>query len=64
MQPPDYIQTMQKLTWDQLKSFDGLDFLSWSRQHGHKITELLHPLESAHKAAADYWMDTYRLLCA
>lgn len=64
MQPPGYIRTMQKLTWDQLTSFDGLDFLSWSRQHGHEITELLHPLESAHQAAADYWMDTYRLLCA
>lgn len=64
MQPPDYIQTLQKLTWNQVKSFDGLDFLSWSRQHGHEITELLHPLESAHQAAADYWIDTYRVLCA
>lgn len=63
MQPPDYIRHMQKLTWPHMQSFDGCDFLSWSQKHGYQITELLHPLEDAHLAAADYWLDAYKALC-
>lgn len=36
-----------------LSDFEGLTFLEWSRQHGHEISDTMHPLESAHKAAAD-----------
>lgn len=63
MHPPDYIRLLQKLTWPQMQSFDGLDFLSWSQQHGYPVTELLHPLEDAHVAAADYWIATYEAMC-
>ena len=63
MQPPSYIEHLQKLTWPEMQSFDGLDFLSWSQRRGYQITELLHPLEDAHLAAADHWLEVYRTLC-
>lgn len=37
-----------------LTSFQGLDFLSWSRAQGFLISEYNHPLEAAHAAAAEY----------
>ena len=33
--------------------FDGDTFLNWSKQNGHEISSTLHPLETAHRAAAD-----------
>jgi hypothetical protein len=30
-----------------------MDFLTWSKQKGHAITSIGHPLEEAHAAAAD-----------
>lgn len=34
--------------------FDGQTFLEWSRDHGHDISDNLHPLAPAHQHAADY----------
>jgi len=34
--------------------FEDMTFLEWSRQKGYEISPKLHPLETAHKAAANY----------
>lgn len=58
---PDYIQELQKLVKPNLQLFDGLNFLDWSYKHGFTVTEPgLHPLEDAHIAASEFWMETYR----
>jgi hypothetical protein len=58
---PDYIKTLQDLTKEPLQTFEGLTFLDWSRHHGFTITDPgLHPLEDAHAAACDLWIDQYR----
>jgi hypothetical protein len=58
---PAYIRAMQRRVRPRLRSFEGLNFLDWSRQNGHEVTEQgLHPLESAHESAADLWRDVYR----
>lgn len=36
-----------------LKDFQGQTFLEWSRQNGFAISDVMHPLEQAHRAAAD-----------
>jgi hypothetical protein len=37
-----------------MTTFEGKTFLQWSRDHGYHVNERMHPLEDAHKAAADY----------
>jgi len=56
---PDYVIALQNKIRGQLKSFDGQTFLEWSADRGFAITDLLHPLESAHEAAADHWRNLY-----
>jgi len=57
---PDYIKTLQDLTRDPLQTFEGLTFLDWSYKHGFTVTDPgLHPLEEAHSAACELWVDTY-----
>lgn len=57
---PDYIKTLQNLTKDSLQNFEGLNFVDWSKQRGFIVTDPgLHPLEDAHKAACELWLDTY-----
>lgn len=36
-----------------LHSFEGMDFLTWSKSRGFPVSNLNHPLEEAHAAAAD-----------
>lgn len=57
---PDYIRELQALTKPSLQDFQGKDFLNWSLTHNFKVTAPgLHPLEDAHRAAADLWGDKY-----
>jgi hypothetical protein len=57
---PAYIKTLQTLTEKDMESFQGQNFLDWSRAKGFAVTEPgLHPLEQAHEAAADLWIDRY-----
>jgi hypothetical protein len=57
---PDYIKTLQNLTKEPLQTFEGLTFLDWSYKHGFTVTQPgLHPLEDAHAAACNLWMDHY-----
>lgn len=48
------IEYLQDLVRPHLHTFEGRDFLEWSRNKGHPISPTNHPLESAHLAAADY----------
>lgn len=58
---PDYIKTLQDLTREPLQTFEGLTFLDWSYKHGFVVTQPgLHPLEDAHRAACELWIDHYR----
>lgn len=56
---PVYIQELQQQIRPNLSSFEGQGFLDWSRAKGFAITNLLHPLDQAHRAAADFWRATY-----
>ena len=47
-----------------LKNFQGDTFLEWSRQQGHAISDVMHPLEDAHRAAADLILQNWdQYLC-
>ena len=48
------ISMMQDRVQPHITQFEGKNFLDWSREKGFPISETLHPLESAHAAAADY----------
>ena len=59
---PEYIQLMQRMVWPDMQDFDGKTFLEWSLAGGYKITPPPgdHPLEQAHRAAADFWKKRYK----
>ena len=60
---PDYIKTLQTLTEQELENFQGQNFVDWSRSKGFSVTDLgWHPLEKAHQAASDLWIDSYQQL--
>jgi hypothetical protein len=61
-QTPEYITDLRKLITPCLETFQGQTFLDWSYSNGFLVTELLHPLEQAHRAAADLWRDRYQQL--
>ena len=61
---PQYITALQLKVRERLKTFQGRTFLEWANDNGFPVTELLHPLEPAHKAAADYRRNLYRALLA
>lgn len=54
------MQLLQQQLSCHCHSFEGKNFLDWSKAHGFPIgTRGHHPLESAHKAAFDYVKSTY-----
>lgn len=58
---PPVIDYLQKQTKPYCSDFDGMSFLQWSKRHLFAISDTDHPLESAHRAAADlilsHWQD-------
>jgi hypothetical protein len=56
---PRAIRLLQKTLKPYLNWFDGLSFLDWSRQQGYEISEALHPLDTAHQAAANYMLKVF-----
>lgn len=48
------IEQLQQYCLPHIKSFNGYNFLDWSRQHNFRESSQWHPLEDAHQAAADY----------
>jgi hypothetical protein len=59
---PGYLEVLQQKLKTLLVDFDGKNFLDWSRENNFAISENWHPLESAHKAAADYWLPAVKSL--
>ena len=53
-QDPYALRLLQTLIKPYIHWFDELDFLSWSRYNKFAISDSWHPLEQAHRAAADY----------
>jgi hypothetical protein len=55
---PDYhpsgaVMFLQKKIRPYLQNFNGSNFLDWSRLHSFPVSDLWHPLEAAHEAAAE-----------
>jgi hypothetical protein len=55
------IQHLQDYVRPYMTTFNGETFLNFSRINGYPISETMHPLESAHKAAAKL-IKSYNLL--
>jgi len=53
---PRYLEVLQHKLKHLLVDFDGLNFLDWSRKNRYPVSSQWHPLETAHEAAADYWL--------
>lgn len=53
---PRHIKDLQKHIKPYICNFHGTNFLDWSRSKNYRISESGHPLEEAHKAAADVMM--------
>jgi hypothetical protein len=45
-----------------MTQFEGKSFLDWSRSYNYPISDMWHPLEAAHKAAADYILNASGVL--
>lgn len=45
---------LQSQIRSHIRDFQGKNFLDWSRDREYEISDLWHPLEEAHLAAADY----------
>lgn len=52
------ILDLQEYVKPHLTTFDGSNFLDWSRENGFEISDTKHPLEAAHKAASEYILNT------
>jgi hypothetical protein len=59
---PRYLEVLQQKLQGILVDFDGDNFLDWSRKNNYPISDSWHPLEDAHRAAADYWLPTVKSL--
>jgi len=53
------IKHLQQCVKPYMVNFEGLTFLDWSRQRGFEISPGLHPLSTAHQAAADYMLKVF-----
>jgi hypothetical protein len=51
---PDAVVYLQQQIRPFMYEFDGKNFLDWSRDKSYEISDLWHPLEQAHAAAASY----------
>lgn len=57
---PDYVQVLQDLIQPELQLFQGKNFVDWSHSCGFAVTDTgQHPLEDAHHAACELWVDQY-----
>jgi hypothetical protein len=58
-QDPHALRALQQQIEPHINWFDGVDFLTWSRKNNYPISEAWHPLEQAHRAAADYLIKVF-----
>jgi hypothetical protein len=54
------VTNLQKYALPYMTTFEGKNFLDWSRSKGYPETEAWHPLEEAHAGAADYMLKVFR----
>ena len=57
---PDYIKELQHMISPYMNDWEGKTFLEWCSDKQFEITEMLHPIEQAHQAAADFWIPVYK----
>lgn len=55
------IETLQNNVRPYMTKFDSKTFLNWSQDCGYKISPNMHPLEDAHRAAANL-IESYNLV--
>jgi len=48
---------LQQNIQGSMTTFDGKNFLDWSRMNNYPVSTLWHPLEQAHAAAAEYMLN-------
>jgi hypothetical protein len=56
---PRSVTLLQDQIGPHLSWFEDQTFLEWSRRHGYAESEAWHPLEPAHRAAADYMISVF-----
>lgn len=60
---PDYVMALQNLIKPNLELFhNDRNFLDWAKDSNYQVTPqpMDHPLEEAHQAACDLWIDRYQ----
>ena len=58
---PEYVVALQNIVAENMQLFENMNFLDWSRSRGYAVTEPgWHPLEQAHTAAKDLWINQYK----
>lgn len=53
---PTAVSDLQQQIRPYIRNFEGKNFLDWSKEKGHQVSETWHPLAPAHSAAADYML--------
>jgi hypothetical protein len=51
---PKYVESLQRKLSSILTDFNSLNFLDWSRANNYAVSKRWHPLEEAHRSAAEY----------
>lgn len=59
---PPSVRLLQEKVKPYMFYFEGLDFLNWAKRYNYDISENNHPLDLAHKKAAEYWLPKVRTL--
>jgi len=58
-QDPHALRILQRTIKSSITWFDDMDFLSWSRKNKYPVSKNWHPLDQAHRAAADYMIKIF-----
>jgi hypothetical protein len=53
------MELLQDSIFPYIQNFNGYSFLEWSRINGYPESDLWHPLEAAHQAAAEYVLKNF-----
>ena len=53
------ITDLQNYIRPHMTTFEGMNFQQWSKKNGHAITDIGHPLESAHAAAGELMIKVF-----
>ena len=59
---PHSVEYLIDKTEPYFNTFENLNFLDWSKQNNFAVSSDWHPLEQAHKKAAEFWLPKYKQL--